>query len=142
MQLSRNFNAKLKFQFVMNTFYWCSGFLLLCLSFLTFMFDLVYKLYCWSMFLMNLWPFSIKVVKVFSVISRNCKVLYQNDWTRGDLQSYRKLPKNVKQSTVSDHLLQCKFTINSDDFCILAMGTRPFQEIFNMHMTKCMHKLH
>ena len=35
--------------------------------------------------------------------------------------------KNVKQSAVSDHLLQCDFSINFDDFDILASETNNFR---------------
>ena len=35
--------------------------------------------------------------------------------------------KNVKQSAVSDHLLQCNYTINFDDFTILATNSSKFK---------------
>ena len=35
--------------------------------------------------------------------------------------------KNVKQSAVSDHLLQCDCSINFDDFDILASETNNFR---------------
>ena len=35
--------------------------------------------------------------------------------------------KNLKQSAVSDHLLQCNYTIISDDFTILATNSSKFK---------------
>ena len=60
----------------------------------------------------------------------NCKVtyyLYQSGRTHGYLYSYKKTSKNVKQSAISDHLLQCNCTINFDDFDILAAESNKFK---------------
>ena len=35
--------------------------------------------------------------------------------------------KNAKQSAISDHLLQCNFVINFDDFSILATDCNNFK---------------
>ena len=43
--------------------------------------------------------------------------------------SYRKMPHtiNIKQSAISDHLLQCNCAINFDDFSVLAVDCNKFK---------------
>ena len=57
-------------------------------------------------------------------------------WTHGDLQPHKHMGisnvtgkrfKNVKQSAISDHLLQCNCSINFDDFSILATDCSKFK---------------
>ena len=57
---------------------------------------------------------------------------YQHFFTRaaehmGISNLTEKRVKNVKQSAVSDHLLQCDCSINFDDFDILASETNNFR---------------
>ena len=67
----------------------------------------------------------------------NCKVTYYGKtfchfYTRavvhmGISNLTGKHLKNVKQSAISDHLLQCNCTINFDDFSILATDSNKFK---------------
>ena len=46
--------------------------------------------------------------------------------------------KNAKQSAISDHLLQCNYAINSDDFSILATDCNKFKLLLGESLlTKC-----
>ena len=69
----------------------------------------------------------------------NCKVTYYKKTFRhfhirevehmGISNLTGKHPKNIKQSAISDHLLQCNCPINNDDFSILAKNYNKFKLI-------------
>ena len=59
---------------------------------------------------------------------KNLSLLYQSGWISS---LTGKCPKNVRQSAISDHLLQCNCTINFGDFDILAAESNKFRESFD-----------
>ena len=74
---------------------------------------------------------------IYRYTCSNCKVTYygktfRHFYTRaaehvGISNLTGKRLKNVKRSAVSDHLLQCNWAINFDDFSILATGFNKFK---------------
>ena len=74
---------------------------------------------------------------IYCYTCSNCKVIYYGKtfcrfYTRatehmGISNLTWKCLKNVKQSAISDHLLQCNCTINFDDFSILATDCNKFK---------------
>ena len=74
---------------------------------------------------------------IYCYTCSNCKVTYYGKtfhhfYTRaaehmGISNLTEKCLKNVKQSAISDHLLQCNCAINFDDFSILAMNCNKFK---------------
>ena len=74
----------------------------------------------------------------------NCKVTYYGKtfryfYTRiaehmGISNLTGKRLKNVKQSAISDHLLQCNYVISFDDFSILAMDCNKFRFLLRVSL--------
>ena len=85
---------------------------------------------------------------IYCYTCSNCKVIYYGKtfcrfYTRatehmGISNLTWKCLKNVKQSAISDHLLQCNCTINFDDFSILATDCNKFKLLLRESLlTKC-----
>ena len=67
-------------------------------------------------------PFKLLVVykKLWTVKILGKHYFFYKNWQSKIANITGKLLKNVKQSAISDHLLQCNCAINFDDFSILA----------------------
>ena len=81
---------------------------------------------------------------IYRYTCSNCKVTYygktfRHFYTRaaehmGISNLTGKRLKNVKQSAISDHLLQCNCTINFDDFSILATDSNKFKLLLRVSL--------